>query len=581
MRQLQRQGLVVALTAMAVGVGCTADEPASGRGPSVVVYTPDAVQIPAVSGLESIRVTALREGEVLSEDTFSYAAGGGDLAGIDYGDGIQLAVEGLDGLGNPVLRGMSSPFSFTPSGSTLPDLDRDGGPDVPVFISAPDSFSPATALRQGSTGEAPLVPQPVYFQVARQRAGHAQVKLPNGLVLVTGGATFAPDGEAIPGAPAGLGLVEVLDAVEVYDPQNGLFFERSPLQQPRAFHSMTVLNDGRVLVAGGVGVIVKQDGTRQIETLGTAEIFDPARPSDPWQFVPVGLFEGRAWHTATLRTLDGRVALIGGRNITGDGATVLASAEFFNPATDRFELNAGAAEILMGEPRAEHATVLLKTGVGAGATLLVIGGVNDGGALRTTEVLRVVGDVDRVAFSSGPALRSARYAHGAISATPEEGNLVVVAGGLDGAGGTVAGIEVLDIALNEFFPVDELGAGRAYVELLELPQTREIMLLGGLGADGNPVDGAERLVYDAATMRYLRSPVEGAMQIPRFWHRYLLLDNGLILVTGGVGVDASGYISLDQAEVFNPDDGPPGGLEDEFLTGGDEDSALLGLKHRP
>ncbi|MEL6178149.1 MAG: hypothetical protein AAFS10_04305 [Myxococcota bacterium] len=563
-----------ALGALVASAGCGSDSPDSAGGPSVVVFTPDAVQIPAVAGLEDIRVTALSGGTVLSEETFSYAAGGGNLSGIDYGDGIQLVVEGLDSFGDPILRGTSAPFSFSVSGNTLPDLDQDGSPDVPVFISPLDAFSPATTLRQSSGGEG-LVPQPVYFQVAKRRGGHAQIKLDNGLVLVTGGAVLAADSEPLPNSPTGLGVTEVLNTVEVYDPQTGLFFERSPLLQPRAFHTMTLLNDGRVLVSGGIAIIEKQDGSREVQTLATAEVFDPSRPSDPWRSVPNGLFEGRAWHTATLRTLDGRVALIGGRQMTGDATTVLASAEFFNPETNRFELNAGAAEITMAQARAEHAAVLLQTGPGAGATVLVVGGLGDTGALRTTEALVVVGDANRVDFRSGPTLGTGRYGHAALSVTPEEGNLVLVAGGLDDARSAVAGVEVLDIAQNAFFPVDDLGTGRAYAELLEMPQTQEVLLLGGLGSDGNPVGGAERLIYDPTTMRYLRLPIESTMQLPRFWHRYLLLDNGLVLITGGVGVDASGYTSLDQAEVFNPDDGPPGGGGDFVSSPGDDDGSGL------
>src|SRR5690606_2491740 len=108
-------------------------------------------------------------------------------------------------------------------------------------------------------------------------------------------------------------------------------------------HTATLLDDGRVLVVGGVALIEKDEGV-VVETLASAEIFDPRRPNEPWQLVAGndrGLTEGRAFHTATLRRADGRVIVIGGRNIVDGETAILGTAEIFDPDQGRFELNPG------------------------------------------------------------------------------------------------------------------------------------------------------------------------------------------------------------------------------------------------
>jgi hypothetical protein len=55
-----------------------------------------------------------------------------------------------------------------------------------------------------------------------------------------------------------------LDAAEIYDPKTGTFDATVSMTARRAFHTATMLADGRVLVAGG--------GTP--DPLDSAEIYD-------------------------------------------------------------------------------------------------------------------------------------------------------------------------------------------------------------------------------------------------------------------------------------------------------------------
>ncbi len=92
----------------------------------------------------------------------------------------------------------------------------------------------------------------------------------------------------------------------------------------RASHSATLLQDGRVLIAGGDA----GDAYSGIQTLASLEIFDPQTET----FTVAGaLHFARSRHAAT-RLQDGRVLFTGG-TIHPD-----AAAELFDPATNEVQV---------------------------------------------------------------------------------------------------------------------------------------------------------------------------------------------------------------------------------------------------
>jgi hypothetical protein len=101
--------------------------------------------------------------------------------------------------------------------------------------------------------------------VLHQRQRHVSLLLTNpawgslvGKVLVTGG--------AFTGSPVFGGIQEALDTVELYDPSTGQFSLFGTMTQARQNHTATMLNDGRILIAGGVS-------TPSVS--GTAELITP------------------------------------------------------------------------------------------------------------------------------------------------------------------------------------------------------------------------------------------------------------------------------------------------------------------
>src|SRR5205807_9352939 len=148
--------------------------------------------------------------------------------------------------------------------------------------------------------------------MAFPRNGHTATLLPNGKVLVAGGAT--------PGTAYGGAVQSAATAsAELYDPATGSWSVTASMATARYAHTATLLPNGKVLVAGGYN----GSGT----TAG-AELYDPATGS--WRSTG-SMATARLNHTATL-LLGGDVLVAGG--YTGMGST--SDAELYDPATGRW-----------------------------------------------------------------------------------------------------------------------------------------------------------------------------------------------------------------------------------------------------
>jgi WD40 repeat protein len=139
------------------------------------------------------------------------------------------------------------------------------------------------------------------------RASHAATLLPNGQVLVAGGVGQPP---------------ELLASAELYDPASGTWTATGSLATAREEHSATLLPNGKVLVAGGIGTI---------NFPAIAELYDPA--SGTWTATG-SLITARYAHTATLLP-NGNVLVAAGNGGSGS----LASAELYHSAPQAINLS--------------------------------------------------------------------------------------------------------------------------------------------------------------------------------------------------------------------------------------------------
>ena len=185
--------------------------------------------------------------------------------------------------------------------------------------------------------------------MVKARQEHSLTLLEDGTVLVAGGTR-------------GFGVSYILES-EVYDPSDGTWTLTGSLQDGRRYHTMTLLEDGTVLIAGGL--------TKESTPLGSAEIYNPSNGT--WS--PTGdLSSPRSEHTAT-RLLDGKVMVAGGREM-GEGISPLSSVEMYDPASGTWTPIES-----MSEKRRGHQAELLQDG-----SVLVIGGFDENWVLGSTEL---------------------------------------------------------------------------------------------------------------------------------------------------------------------------------------------------
>lgn len=170
-------------------------------------------------------------------------------------------------------------------------------------------------------------------ELREPRIDHQATLLPNGKVLVAGGS----EGSVIVSAQSELhgqsaaaqiandsSQINYIAAAELYDPITEQWSTTGSLIIPRSLHTLTLLTNGKVLVAGGVG------GFLTLNRLSISELYDPA--IGRWTLT-ASLNVGRGMHTATLLP-NGKVLAAGGEpSISLSGPLTLASAELFDSGT--------------------------------------------------------------------------------------------------------------------------------------------------------------------------------------------------------------------------------------------------------
>ena len=168
---------------------------------------------------------------------------------------------------------------------------RAGGADDLGRYQNAEQYDPATGIFS-ATGE-----------MTTPRNGHAAVLLPDGMVLITGGGGQSNNGP----------YLGSLASAELHDSSTATFTATGSMTARRQYHTATLLNDGRVLITGGVdsGGIGILYGN-----LSSAEIYTPRALVPAPSLLSLsadGRGQGAIWHAQTAQ-----IASAGNRVAAGD-----------------------------------------------------------------------------------------------------------------------------------------------------------------------------------------------------------------------------------------------------------------------
>lgn len=123
---------------------------------------------------------------------------------------------------------------------------------------------------------------------------------------------------------------------------------------------------------------------------------------------------------------------------------------------------------------------------------------------------------------------------------------VLIAGGADGAGNSLATAELFDSALGTFSPTATMSSARSDAGAALLSNGK-VFIAGGGDSAGNMLATAE--LYDPASATF--SPT-GSMSTPRLGATITPLANGKVLIAGGFGPGTNALPRLDSAEIYDP-----------------------------
>lgn len=327
--------------------------------------------------------------------------------------------------------------------------------------------------------------------LALARLAHRATLLADGRVLVTGGNTA-------------VGNTYDTKLAEIYDPATNSWSTTGSTTNGRSQgHTATRLDDGRVLVTGGVNANVCTFDN-------TAELYDPA--TGTWSFTG-SLAAARYYATATPLP-DGTVLVAGGGNRCG---AVFSSAEIYDPATGTWSPTGS-----MTTPREFHDAVPLVDG-----RVLVVGG---DGPCCTFPALSSAEIYDPATGTWTPTGSMATTRAHPILTLLADGR-VMAFGGASGSGccghfPNGPDVEIFDPATETWSPTGSLSVARSGGSSTLLSNG---MVLAAGGNDGSAFHASAEL-WDPATGTWSAT---ASMASPRASHSATLLPDGSVLAASG------------------------------------------------
>jgi hypothetical protein len=462
--------------------------------------------------------------------------------------------------GNPSWHGPMAHGRIYPALALLPDgtVLISGGLDNAIG----DRASASTSMEIFNPDDGSITPA---GSMNIGRYGHSASRIGD-VVVILGGIT-----RTLGGAPGEAASEEPAVAVEIYDPGLGQVRSLEVTSQPRWFHTATVLPGDQVLLLGGMG----SDGVRQDGEFFSGEAIVPLQTS-------MGV--ARLDHSATLIDDNGqaKIMIIGGH----DGETVHSSVEWLTP-TGVPGQGAVEAGIALNQPRYGHSTVALSDG-----TVLVMGGADQVFDIQTgPQAARQ--DAERWVGLLGQWLplanrMSSRRYHGFAGSLGQDGAFIVGGSSMVGRPSAHTNAErflrqtarfssygllgprhakAASADDMTFFGGIDLHTGRVservrslrtgFADLMPMQVARgdaaavrlpgeddRYLIIGGRDEQGQPLHSVE--IWTAAE----GGELTGSLHLARSDHAAYLLDNGNVLVAGGLTNQADPTDTLEVYDTF-------------------------------
>ncbi|HCF58683.1 MAG TPA: hypothetical protein DFS52_11910 [Myxococcales bacterium] len=502
-----------------------------------------------LEGVAFIRVRVLDDlGNIVVEKRVDAGSGKADLEELPSEVPLRVQVAGLTSDESIVSYGLSPVFEIPG------DLGENPEPiQRTVFLRAVERFSPAIAAYDPSVPSTLSVP----------RAGHTATLLDDGRVLIAGGFQAANRVSH---------SWKYLASVEVYDPATGavtteipdMMFKSGGGTTPRAFHTAVKLPSGQVLISGGEAT-TGAGAPATMMTVNNSILFDPTVAEAPWAPI-VTMKKWRSRHTAT-REQNGRVLLYGGLDWGEETnrAELVDTFEWFDSEINRFRLPTDYNPF----KAIGHAALPVAGGqfvaIAGGATVPGGGGspdLADGDSIRFFKYEK---EADKIQpLSSGDLKLDPKRTWAAVA--PIGAAQFLVLGGFKdfdparpwdlfpGNPHNASDLIALKPLKRDSGPSVDVPRGHICAVTL---QDGRVLAIGGRG---QPDVVKNPALIEALPHNTVISEREGSIRssrgLPlaesRYFHTCTLLNDGSVLVTGGMHEVGTNITTLSSMEIFVP-----------------------------
>lgn len=315
------------------------------------------------------------------------------------------------------------------------------------------------------------------------RYNHAMVVLQNGNILISGG--------------VGNGAEK---SCEIYDLQTHKWRITASMNNHRENHKMFLLKNNKVISIGGV-------------ENRSCEIFDPE--TETWTYtdsIPTFRF---LWE-ATLQLRDGSIIITGGLRLLYNGSPALAlrDCELYNPETGKWKNIA-----LLNEARYSHSITELNNG-----KIIATGGVGvDGSQLKSCEIYDPVQDT----WTSVAYMNIQRDSHASYKLT--NGTVFVAGGNLDAYSTYFSqrSCEVYNSEANSWMITDSLLSGWSNHEIYLVNNIGQLILFAGLRWEA----------YDPINLKSLYEGI--GPEYKMYDHNSIQMKDERVMLVGGEDVSFS------------------------------------------